>query len=253
MNRTTSKRALLVGTVLGLGALSSWAQSWDGTLVRYGTMHEAIGQQQHQGRVRIGTLVDQPHFFGVAALEKLEGEITIFGSDATITRVTGEGMLESISGPDLQATLLIGAYVPAWTEHDVESDVPPTGFDDRIRDAAAQSGIDVSTPFVFTIEGEFRDVKVHVINGACPLHAKMRNIQLPPEQRPFEGDFATIRGRLVGVYADHAVGELTHPGTSTHTHLIFEDDGSGEMATGHVEQIGLTKGAMLKLPKVSVK
>lgn len=108
LHQTTWKRATLAGAVLCLGALSSLAQeSWDGTLVQYGTMHEAIGQRQH----------------------------------------------------------------------------------DRIRDAAAQ-----------------------------------------------------------GVYASDAVGELTHPATSTHVHLIFEDDASGKEATGHVEQVGPAKGAVLKLP-----
>ena len=247
--QATWKRATLAGTLLALGALSSLAQeSWDGTLVQYGTMHEAIGQQHHQGRVMLNTLVDQPHFFGVAAVEKLEGEITVFDSDATITGVTADGKLESIRGQDIQATLLIGAYVPAWTEYQVESDTPPAGFDDRIRDAAVKAGIDVSKPFVFTVEGEFSDVRMHVINGACPMHARMRKIEISKEQKPFEGEFETIRGRLVGVYASDAVGELTHPDTSTHVHLIFEDSVSGETATGHVEQVGLAKGAVLKLP-----
>jgi alpha-acetolactate decarboxylase len=245
----TWKRATLAGTILALGVLSSRAEeSWDRTLVQYGTMHEAIGQQHHQGRVVLNALVDHPHFFGVAAVEKLEGEITVFDSDATITGVTADGKLESIRGQDIQATLLVGAYVPAWTEYKVESDVPPAGFDDRIRDAASDAGIDVSKPFVFTIEGEFNDVRVHVINGACPMHARMKNIELPQEQKPFEGNYQTVRGRLVGVYASDAVGKLTHPDTSTHVHLIFEDDASGKMATGHVEQVGLAKGAVLKLP-----
>ena len=249
LHQATWKRATLAGAILGLGALSSLAQeSWDGTLVQYGTMHEAIGQQHYQGRVVLNTLIDQPHFFGVAALEKLKGEITVFDSDATITDVTAEGKLESIGERDVQATLLIGAYVPAWTEYKVKSDVPPAGFDDRIRDAAVKAGIDVSKPFVFTVEGKFSDVKMHVINGACPMHARMNNIELPPEQKPFEGEYRSISGRLVGVYASDAVGVLTHPGTSTHVHLIFEDEASGEKATGHVEHVGLAKGAILKLP-----
>ena len=30
--------------------------TWDGKIVQYGTMHEAIGQQQHEGRVPSGKL-----------------------------------------------------------------------------------------------------------------------------------------------------------------------------------------------------
>jgi alpha-acetolactate decarboxylase len=238
-----------VGALPALGALSVLAAgSWDGTLVQFGTMHEAIGMQHHQGRVVVNTLVDRPHFFGVAALEKLEGEITVFDSDVTITGVAADGKLEAIRGEGLQATLLIGAYVPAWSEHKVERDVPAAGFDEMIRDAAARSGLDPARPFVFTIEGEFRDVRMHVINGACPMHARLKKIELPKEQTPFEGEYAAIRGRLVGVYAADAVGEMTHPATSTHVHVIFVEGASGERTTGHVEQVGLASGAVLKIP-----
>ena len=249
IHRSIWKRAVVVGAVLALGALTGFAaESWDGTLVQYGTMHEAIGKQNHQGRVALGTLVGQPHFFGIAALEKLQGEITIFDSDATVTGVTADGKLAPVRGDDLQATLLVGAYIPAWTEYKVESDVPAAGFDAMIRDAAKGAGVDVSKPFVFTIEGEFSDVRMHVINGACPMHARLKKIELPKEQTPFEGEYGSVRGRLVGVYASDAVGELTHPATSTHVHLLFEDGASGTRSTGHVEQVGLVTGAVLKLP-----
>lgn len=249
LHQSVGKRAAPVVGALALGALSVLAaESWDGTLVQYGTMHEAIGQQQHQGRVALHTLVERPHFFGVAALEELKGEITVFDSDAIVTGVAADGNLEPMGGEDLQATLLIGAYVPAWSEYRVESAVPAAGFDAMVRDAALRSGVDVSKPFVFTVEGEFSDVRMHVINGACPMHARMKKIEIPKEQTPFEGEYRTIRGRLVGVYASDAVGRLTHPATSTHVHLIFDDGTSGVKSTGHVEQAGLATGAVLKLP-----
>jgi alpha-acetolactate decarboxylase len=245
----TRNNAALVLAVLALGALSGFAPAvWDGTLVQYGSMREAVGQQHDQGRVALSTLTDKQNFFGVAALEGLEGEITIFDSDAIVTGVAGEGTLEPVPNKDLQATMLVGAYIPAWTEYEVDHDVPAAGFDDMVRDAAGKSGVDVSKPFMFTMEGEFSDVRMHVIHGACPIHARMKNIQLPKEEAPFEGQYPTIRGRLVGVYASNSVGVLTHPDTSTHVHLIFEDAASGKQVTAHIEQIGLVTGAVLKLP-----
>jgi len=243
------RRAALVGAGLALVAIPGIAQeSGDVALVQYGTMHEAIGQQHHQGRVGLSTLVNRPHFFGIAALEGLQGEITVFDSDVTITGVAAEGNLEPIRGDDLQATLLAGAYVPAWTEYKLEDDIAPAGFDEMVRDAATRSGVDVFKPFVFTIDGEFHDIRLHVIHGACPIHARMNKIQLAKEQMPFEGEFETIRGRLVGIYASDAVGKLTHPDTSTHVHLLFRDEASGENVTGHLERVGLAKDAVLRFP-----
>jgi hypothetical protein len=67
------------------------AEVWDGTLVQYGSMHEAIGKQEDQGRVRLSEVLARPHFFGVAALAKLAGEVTIQDSVATVTRVGHRG------------------------------------------------------------------------------------------------------------------------------------------------------------------
>jgi hypothetical protein len=81
------------------------------------------------------------------------------------------------------------------------------------------------------------------------MHARMQQIELPKEKQPFEGEYRSIRGKVVGIYAEDAVGTLTHPATSTHVHLMFKDAASGEMVTGHVERMGLVKGASIKLPQ----
>jgi alpha-acetolactate decarboxylase len=227
--------------------------SWDGKVVQYGRMHDAIGRQQHQGRVRLGELVARPHFFGVAALEKLAGEATIYDGKITVTCVDAKGQLQPSDGSSLdrQATLLVGAYVPSWSEHKVPKDIKPGEFDQYLAEVASRSGIDMAAPFLFTVEGEFSDVGLHVINGACPLHARVKKIEIPRENRPFEVELKNVRGTIVGVFAKDAVGDITHPATSTHTHLLFKDAGSGKTVTGHIEQVGLRAGAILQLPKSS--
>jgi len=248
MRRSRSLMLALAGTVVI--ALSAAAQqAWDGKIVRYGTMREAIGQQQSQGRVLLSDMAGQSHFYGVAALEGLAGEVTFFDSSPTITGVSGDGKLAPVTGEKLQATMLAGARVPSWREHAIEKDTPAAEFDQRVRGAAAQAGVDVSKPFVFALEGEFSDVRLHVIHGACPMHARMQQIELPKEKQPFEGEYRSIRGKVVGIYAEDAVGTLTHPATSTHVHLIFKDAASGEMVTGHVERMALVKGASIRLPQ----
>ncbi|OGX18316.1 MAG: hypothetical protein A2Y04_03625 [Omnitrophica WOR_2 bacterium GWC2_45_7] len=229
-------------------AVSLAQENWDGKIVQYGTMHEAIGQKQYEGRVSLDEVVNKPHFYGVAALEKLKGEATFSDSGATITVVTADGGLNSIKEKQIQATLLAGAYVSFWSEHKIEKDTPPSELDNLIRNKAVESGFDVSKPFVFTLDGEFSEVKLHVINGECPMHARLRKIEIPKESKPFEGEYTRISGKVIGIYASNAVGILTHPDTSTHLHLIFKDEVSGEMVTGHVEQLGLVSGVILKLP-----
>jgi hypothetical protein len=241
---------MLAGIITGSVAIAEDKQPAEGAIVQFGKMHEAIGQQKSQGRVRFQDVVKRPHFFGVAALEGLRGEATIRDGNVTITRVDTNGRLQPVDAGalDKQATLLVGAYVPEWTEHTVADDVAAEMFDEFIAEIATKAGINIATPFVFTVEGEFRNVRLHVINGACPIHARLKRIEIPREQRPFESDMERVSGTLVGVYAKDAVGSLTHPATSTHGHLLFKDPDSGKMVTGHLEQVGLHKGAVLRLP-----
>lgn len=225
---------------------------WDGTIVQHGKMHEAIGQQQHQGRVQLKTLVDQPHFYGVGALARLEGEATILDGKATVTRVDAEGTLKPAESGQLDesATLLVGAYVPSWTEHKSVKNVTPDDFDTYLAEVAVKAGLDDSKPFLFMLEGEFSKVSFHVINGACPMHARLRKIDLPKEKQPFEAELEKVSGSIIGIFAKDAVGDITHPDTSTHMHLVFKDGRTGKMVTGHVEQVGLSEGMILRLPKM---
>ncbi|TWU64568.1 hypothetical protein V7x_01120 [Crateriforma conspicua] len=71
---------------------SAWAQTSSGsTIVQYGTMHEAIGKQQHQGRVLLNDLSSKKHFHGVGALEGLAGEVTIDDGQVYVTSLDDEG------------------------------------------------------------------------------------------------------------------------------------------------------------------
>jgi alpha-acetolactate decarboxylase len=243
---------LFAGILGGRTVVAADDGAWDGKIVQYGKMHEAIGQQQHQGRVQLSKLIERPHFYGVAALAKLEGEVTLVDGKVTVTRVDAKGQLApGEKGADEEsATLLVGAYVPSWNEQKVAKSVSPDEFDKYIADAATKAGLNASEPFVFAIEGEFSKLSFHVINGACPLHARLKKIKLPEGQRPFEAELEKVKGTIIGVFAKDAVGDITHPATSTHMHLVFKDDRYGKLVTGHVEQIGLLEGAVLRLPKL---
>lgn len=218
-------------------------------LLVVGGMHEAIGQKQHQGRISLNDILAKPHFYGVGALEGLQGEITIADSAAMVTTVGQDGQCQSLPPAGAQATMLVGQSVEAWESTVIPETVAHDRFDNVIRSAASRARLDGSKPFVFLVEGEFVNVRLHVIHGACPIHARMKKIALDPAQQPFELDAERVKGTLVGVYAEDAVGRLTHPATSVHAHLVYTDSKTGERVTGHLEQVGLAAGATLRLPK----
>ena len=223
----------------------------DGEIVQYGAMHVAIGQGKHEGRVRLGDLTKRANFYAVAALAGLEGEVTIQDGTITATVVDENGCLKSATGSleDKQATLLVGAYVHEWIEVTVDENVAPDGFDAYVAKTAKDVGISTDQPFIFTVDGNLTNVRVHVINGVCPIRARMKKIELSKEQQPYEKEMQQAAGTVVAVFAKDAVGKLTHPDTMTHGHILYRDTSSGSMVTGHLESVGLHKGAVLKFPK----
>lgn len=218
-------------------------------LVRYGGMHETIGQGDHHGRIALAEIVDRPHFYGVGAVEGLRGEITIQDSVAIVTGVTPDTRPQPLAAGELQATLLVGQSMDEWTSLTLTHAVSHDRFDETIATAAAESGLSNAAPFMFVVDGEFTDIRLHVINGACPVHARMKNLALDESERPYELEASSLTGTLIGVYAPDSVGKLTHPATSIHAHLIYAEDETNQRITGHLERVGLAPGAVLTLPQ----
>jgi hypothetical protein len=190
-----------------------------------------------------------PPFYGVGALEGLRGEISIFNSEAILTSVSEDRGLQSVPASGAKATLLVGQSVSEWSDTYVSEAISFQEFERSIAELAASQGVDQAKPFMFVIEGEFTDVRLHVINGACPIHSRIRKIAIAEGDQPFELEANNMSGILVAVYAEDAVGTLTHPTSTTHAHLVFADEATRARVTGHGERIGLAKGAVLKLPK----
>jgi alpha-acetolactate decarboxylase len=216
-----------------------------------GQMREAIGQGQSGGRIRLGDVADREHFFGVGAVTALGGEVTVEDSQIRVTRVGADGGPEPIPGDpsEIAATFLFGTSVAEWLRFPLDDAVPADDVDAMIGAHVNRAGIDEAEPMVFQVVGTFRDVRVHVISGACPLHARRAGVTLDEWQRPFEGTYESISGTIVGVYAKGKAGVLTHPGTSTHMHLIYVESEAGATVTAHVEQVSFAPGGVLMLAK----
>jgi hypothetical protein len=101
---------------------------------------------------------------------------------------------------------------------------------------------------MFMLRGSFSDIHLHVINGACPVHARVRQIEIPESKRPFDTTIASLSGEVVGIFALDAAGKLTHPATSTHKHLVYRAYANAETLNGHVESMSVKRGTKLLLP-----
>lgn len=220
-------------------------------LIQHGTMHESLGEGRTEGRVLVADVVAQPNFYGVGAAENLNGEITIFNSEVIHTTVDGSGQPKTSAADETQtlsATLLVGNAEDSWHEIVATQDFNRRETESWIKTAAQEHLLKPEGPFVFRLAGSLSDVRMHVINGACPMRARMNKTDLTQETAPFEGTYAEVDAQLVGVFAENSVGNLTHPDTTIHSHIVLQSE-TGELMTGHVEDFRVLKGSRLFLPK----
>lgn len=197
-----------------------------------------------EARIALSDIAAKPHAFAVGAVEGLRGEILIDDGHCWVAQVIAEHSAPvHKDAQSHRATLLTVAYVPAWSESVVTKAVASDEFEAFIRDAAKRIGIDTTRPFPFVIEGEFRHLSAHVINGFCPMNQNVDGGS--DENRPIRLDDAAGSGKLIGIYAEDSAGELTHHGSSMHVHVLTE---SPPKTVAHVEGVGIAPGAKLRLP-----
>jgi hypothetical protein len=249
-SRTLLKACLI--SLLAILPATADPAPWDGTLVERGTLREAVGEGQHQARADLAELNARAHFYSVGAVSELKGEVTVLDGHLVATQVTCCGNLlpaDEESAEKIQATMLLGAYVEAWNQQSLGRQMEAPELEKHLRELAGAQPWSKSPAFPFLIDGELRDAKVHVLNGACPVHARMQEITLPDDKKAFEATYPTLQARVIGFFADRSVGVRTHPGTSLHAHIVFIDPKSGMEVTGHLERFSVAQGAKLSIPR----
>lgn len=228
--------------------LSGGCASHRAQVRQYGRMHDVLsgGAAKATGQVQLAAVLDRPHAYGVGALAGLEGEITVYDGKVWLARVK-DGALhvdEPTAHPAESAALLTVAYVEAWSEVVIDRALAGEELEAFIAAQARRAGVDTRSPFPFLILGDTTDLQLHVIHGECPMRPGVR---LTEETQPWRRTREQpTPAKVVGVYAADSVGDLTHPGTAIHAHVLFEEEDA--TVTGHVERLAVAEGAVLKLP-----
>lgn len=208
----------------------------------WGAMREVLRDGHTQGRVSLAEAIG-PHTVAVGALAGLAAEITIDAGTAHLAEVvdpdSAEGLHVRSPEPGEQATLLVLADVPEWTEHPLP-DVPDlAALEGTVRSLAAAQGIDVTAPFPFRVEGTASALHLHVLNHSCPIAD-------PSGPQPWTFSGANLAAVLIGFHAEDSAGVLTHHGQNSHVHALLP----GRDISGHLDDVRLPTGARLFLPSL---
>lgn len=244
-HRTTIAIGLLGSACLAScgGPATRETLSPDGQVRVYGALREMFHEDRIGPRVSLAEMLPSDDLYAVGALAELAGEVTILGGEAHLARPEGgSARTERRARSDAEATLLVAANVPAWRSAAIERAIGFDEIDTRIAELAEAAGMTLDERFPFLLEGEFEDLRWHVIDGR----------RLTGEETSHRDHLAaavlTQRDRtpavLVGFYSEDDQGVFTHMGSRTHIHCVVEDP----LAAGHVDHVVVPAGTTLKFP-----
>jgi acetolactate decarboxylase len=202
----------------------------------------------HEGQtgaaVTLDRMLPNSDLYAVGALAGLAGEITIVAGTVHLSYPQGpeDARTETVSRSEAGAALLVAAEVPGWHSVRTESAIPFEAFDEEIGRLAASVGLSLTGRFPFLLEGEFEELRWHVIDGrglqgGGTSHEDhlVAAVRIARDRAP---------ATLVGFYSSSDQGVFTHAGSRTHVHCVLDD----AAASGHVDHVVVPAGTTVRFP-----
>lgn len=206
-----------------------------------GALRSVVREGKTGGLARLSALNVNKTTVGLGALAALDGEATILHGDIHLARPRN-GKAVASSG-DAEVCLFVMADVPEWGSVRLSEAVTWAKLDRAIEDTLRRQGLDTAKRIPFLLEGEFRNLNAHVVDGS----------KLPKGPSSHEQHIETAvqfaspktKGTIVGFFSKSDQGVFTHHTTTTHLHCVLPAEGF----SGHVDEVALSAGATLRFPK----
>lgn len=209
----------------------------------WGTLRAMFHEGRTGAAVSLATLLPDPHLFALGALAELAGEVTILAGSAHLAFPDGDGARAEVeTRSERAAALLVAARVPAWRSVRTEHAIAFADLDAAIARLAAEAGLPADARVPFLLEGEFTDLRWHVIDGRrlagganSPQDHLAASVRLHRTH---------ARGTLLGFYSPFDQGVFTQRSARTHIHCVLADP----PATGHVDHVVVPAGTTVRFP-----
>jgi len=254
--KTVLKRVLIAVLCVVVAACATVAfnATKEGLIEHIGIQKEIFKTGKAASVISLESLANRPGLYAVGPIDGLDGEITIFNSKPYITKVRGKDYI-------IDNTLKHGAFFLVWTEQTAWKDVtvPNTvkGYVDLQKFVKAQAqtvGIDTNKPFPFLLAGTPVEIKWH-INVDRTEGKPITNELFVKSKEPFVTRNEPVD--IIGFYSEHhagvflpsynpAIKEGSGMQNVIHIHLVSRTS----KAAGHIDNITLGDGMVLRLPKL---
>jgi len=209
-----------------------------------GALKNAMFKGDLSAKIDLSDLKENPHLYALGAFESLKGEVQIFDSKPFNTSVE-DGALVIDQSFGKKATLLVYASVEKWQNIALpDSIVTYEQYEVFVEFIANEYHLDTNEPFPFMLMGEIQSFDWHVINW------QDGDTEHSHEKHRTSGLYGTLENQdvdILGFYSNAHHGIFTHHTTNMHMHVKTTDN----LLAGHLDDMTLGSGMILKLPKIN--
>jgi acetolactate decarboxylase len=211
----------------------------------YGVLREIMMENKLDTWIDLKGFQNTENLYALGAVKGLAGEIMIVNGQPIISK-TVNGEISIQNDFNQNAILLVYAQVEAWDELSLETEISDLmSLQTSLKAIAEKNGLDTSVPFPFLIEGDFTEIKWHIINASEATEANHDAYK----KAGISGHSFNETGKILGFYSENHEGVFTHHGSYLHAHYV--NDSITKM--GHVDEIVIRSPLKLSLPKSSLQ
>jgi acetolactate decarboxylase len=250
-----ARKAALVA--VGLMAVTSVALAVtpqkEGAVEYIGSQKDIVASGKTGSIINLQELAGTKNLFAMGPVAGLDGEITIFNSQPYVSQVRGDDY-EVHHSLDYGAIFLVWSAQAEWRDIAIPETVKSyLDLQDFVKQQAQDAGLDTGQTFAFLLSGTPTEIKYHINidrTGGQPITQEL----FLKSKAPFICRNEAVD--ILGFYAENHPGVFitkTSPAikadsgrqNAMHIHLISKTS----KATGHIDDLTLGAGMILRLPK----
>lgn len=200
-----------------------------------GEMRQVMREGKLEGTIRLDTLRQREHLYGLGPLAFLKGEIMVIDGESYVSTVADDSSMVVERSFGVEAPFFGYGNVTSWSEIPLPDSVHTLAELESFLDAATQ---DRKRPFFFRLVGLVADATIHVVN--LPDGSVVRS---PEDAHVGQVDYPIkdTESELLGFFSTEHKAVFTHHDTYMHIHLITAD----RSMMGHADALVLGDGVRL--------
>lgn len=148
---------------LGITMLAAW-KAYQVKCV--GEMHKVIMMGEDKGIISLASVKDRPNLYAIAAVEGLNGEITVLSSELFIATIRdAKPTVENTF--NVQAPLLVYVQVAKWLEHAIPASAQSVDdLDKFVASSARPAGLAMGAPIPFRVTALMHEIQKELFQTA---------------------------------------------------------------------------------------